>query len=96
MFNTHDYGSSITGGYVYRGRRLRGYYGRYFFADYLSGRVWALPLRRDGKAAGPARQIFRRAGQISSFGEDVAGELYMLLHGKGRLVKNRGRLRAQG
>ncbi len=84
---SHDYGSSITGGYVYRGRRVRGYYGRYFFADYLSGRVWALPLRRDGKAAGPARQLFRRAGRVSSFGEDVSGELYMLLHGKGRLVK---------
>ena len=39
---------SITGGYVYRGAALPAYRGRYFFADYVQGRVWSLGLSIDG------------------------------------------------
>src|SRR5262249_17466252 len=44
----HATGASITGGYVYRGRNLGTYYqGRYFFADYVSARVWSIFLSVD-------------------------------------------------
>src|SRR5439155_26463457 len=41
----HTVGSSITGGYVYRGTSLGAdYRGRYFFADFIRGRVWSIAL----------------------------------------------------
>jgi glucose/arabinose dehydrogenase len=72
---THDDGCSVTGGYVYRGRRFPQLRGGYFFADYCSGKVWAID------AAGPARQrpveLLDTERAISSFGVDAQGELYV-------------------
>lgn len=98
-----DDGVSITGGFVYRGTRLgSAYRGRYFFADY-SGRVWSLALTVDG--SGDARASDRREhtaelggnavlGQISSFGVDADGELYIVNHSAGRIVRIIGSLAA--
>lgn len=74
-------GCSVTGGYVYRGQALPALHGAYFFADYCTGIVWS--LARD--AAGQwQRQVFDETGfQVSSFGEDAAGELYLLGHRDG-------------
>jgi glucose/arabinose dehydrogenase len=89
-------GVSITGGFVYRGTRLgAAYRGRYFFADY-SGRLWSIALAIDGN--GEARASDRREhtaelggnatlGQISSFGVDADGELYVVNHSAGRIVR---------
>jgi glucose/arabinose dehydrogenase len=89
-------GVSVTGGYVYRGSRLGGaYQGRYIFADY-SGRVWSLALTIDG--AGEARGSDRREhtaelggssvlGFISSFGVDADGELYIVNHSGGAIIR---------
>ena len=89
-------GVSVTGGFVYRGTRLgSAFRGRYFFADY-SGRVWSLALTIDG--AGEARASDRREhtgelggsavlGFISSFGVDADGELYIVGHTSGRIVR---------
>ena len=89
-------GISITGGYVYRGTRLgAAYRGRYFFADY-SGRVWSLGLTVD--ATGQAQASDRREhtadlggsavlGNISSFGVDADGELYLVSHSGGRIIR---------
>jgi glucose/arabinose dehydrogenase len=89
-------GVSITGGFVYRGTRLGPTYrGRYFFADY-SGRLWSIALTIDGN--GEARASDRREhttelggnstlGQISSFGVDADGELYVVNHSGGRIVR---------
>jgi glucose/arabinose dehydrogenase len=63
---THDEGCSVTGGYVYRGTRVPSLTGRYVYGDYCSGRLWA-----DGERLTPT------AGQLSTFGEDIAGELYV-------------------
>ena len=47
----HAVGQSITGGYVYRGSRLPpGFRGRYFFADFLQGRVWSMALAVDAQS----------------------------------------------
>ena len=81
-------GQSITGGYVYRGKKLKEYYNHYFFADFISGRVWAMPLsERTGLAVGKAILLFDDAGNISSFGEDKQGELYLVEYSKGNIYK---------
>jgi len=70
-------GCSITGGYVYRGQRNKGLVGRYVFGDYCSGAVWSLPAGLNGRNA---RLEAQTGVRISSFGEDVDGELYLLDH----------------
>ncbi len=80
-------GQSITGGYVYRGKLLSKYIAWYFFADYVSQRLWAFPLRAGGRRAGKARLLFAKAGAISSFGEDPQGELYLAEHRRGYIYK---------
>lgn len=80
-------GSSVTGGYVYRGRENPALRGHYVFGDYVSGRIWALPLTDRGEAAGPVRLLTSAGGTISSFAEDQNGELYVVQHQEGRIVK---------
>jgi glucose/arabinose dehydrogenase len=76
---THALGCSVTGGYVYRGERLRDQaWGRYFYGDYCSGRIWSLARWN--------RQISRRGHsfrvpELTSFGEDLNGELFALSRG---------------
>src|SRR5262245_658645 len=91
----HSVGASVTGGYVYRGSALpANFRGRYFFADYVSARVWSLGLVVDG-ATGEARagdlvehtSEFGSVGNISSFGVDADGELYLVSYSSGRVLK---------
>jgi glucose/arabinose dehydrogenase len=78
-------GCSVTGGYVYRGETLPALTGVYLFGDYCSGIIWM--LYRD--AAGVwQRQTFGQTDfAISSFGEDQAGELYVLNHRAGEVYQ---------
>lgn len=77
-------GCSITGGYVYRGEAIADLQGAYLYSDYCSGRVWY--AYRD--AAGVWQSgVFLEAGfQVSSFGEDAEGELYIVDY-RGRVLK---------
>ncbi len=69
----HSLGCSVTGGYLYRGKRWPSLRGWYIFADYCSGNIWALQLQQSSVAS----QIVTRTGfSITSFGEDEQGELY--------------------
>jgi glucose/arabinose dehydrogenase len=72
----HDDGCSITGGYVYRGNRLKSPYGAYVYGDYCSGKIWA--LRFDGSKIIEHLELVDTDLRISSFGEDGKGELYIL------------------
>ena len=72
---SHDEGCSVTGGYVYRGAQVPAALGRYFYGDYCSGTVWSLVVR-GGRAASVRRAPFQVA-ELSSFGEDAGGELYL-------------------
>jgi len=71
----HDLGCTIVGGYVYRGTTYPALAGAYLFADYCSGRIFALDLRTDDFRK--PIEVGNGGGGISSFGEDAAGELYV-------------------
>ncbi len=75
---THDNANcAVTGGYVYRGARIPALQGAYLYGDYCSGKVWGL-VQADGKVV-DRRELNVGAGHsIFSFGEDAAGELYLL------------------
>ncbi len=74
----HDLGCSITGGYIYRGARMRSLAGRYLFGDYCSGRLWTLAEASPGRWA--MTQLLSTELRISSFGEDQEGEMYIIDH----------------
>jgi glucose/arabinose dehydrogenase len=69
-------GVSVTGGYVYRGRQLGELYGAYVYGDFGSRKVWA--IRHDGTAITDSALVLTAPVNITSFGEDEAGELYVL------------------
>ncbi|MCS6847275.1 MAG: PQQ-dependent sugar dehydrogenase [Anaerolineae bacterium] len=69
-------GCSVTGGYVYRGSALPSLAGAYIYGDFCSGLIWT--LRPDGNGGWQNDILFRTPYNISSFGEDEAGELYVL------------------
>lgn len=71
---SHASNCSVTGGFVYRGRAVPSARGRYFFGDFCSGRIWSLRIV-DGRAT-DVQLGSQRFGNLSSFGEDVRGELY--------------------
>ena len=60
---------------MYRGTAVPAARGRYFYGDYCSGNVWSLRVVR-GRARDIRLEPFRVNG-LSSFGEDVRGELYL-------------------
>ncbi len=65
---------SITGGYVYRGAAIGSLIGRYVFADYGSGRIWA--LEDDGQGGYSNDLLIDTPYNITTFGQGVDGELY--------------------
>ena len=92
----HNTGQSITGGYVYRGRSLgAAYAGRYFFADFVQGRVWSIALTIDASGEARASALMEHTaelggsqlGSVSSFGVDADGELYVVAYVRGSIIK---------
>ncbi len=72
----HSQGCSVTGGYVYRGSRVPELIGQYLFGDYCSGRLWA--LGGSPRTFWMQRQVLVTGFNISSFGEDQNGEVYIV------------------
>ena len=72
----HDIGKSITGGTVYRGTAVPELIGRYVYADYVTGRLWALDY---DVAAEQVKANYSLTGEnlpVMSFGTDEKGEVY--------------------
>lgn len=70
-----DQGVSITGGFVYRGPTLSNLTGQYIYADYASGRIWALDVSDMNDPVNT--QLYKADFGISSFGVDQNNELYI-------------------
>jgi glucose/arabinose dehydrogenase len=80
-------GTTVTGGYVYRGTAIRGLAGRYVFGDFTSGRIWHIVAGTQ-----PTVRVtdgFDSGLNISSFGEGNDGELYLVHYG-GQLYRLTG------
>jgi putative heme-binding domain-containing protein len=76
MTYRRKYGPSVTGGYVYRGKRNASYYGAYLFGDFESKRIWA--LTQTDRRLVKVRQIGESPQRIASFGVDSEGELLLV------------------
>ncbi|MEM6965019.1 MAG: PQQ-dependent sugar dehydrogenase [Bacteroidota bacterium] len=76
---------SVTGGFVYRGTQNPDMVGKYFFADYCSGDFFS--VAPDGAGGWVGQEIFDSNYDISTFGEDADGELYVARLGNGRVYQ---------
>ncbi|MGD9933310.1 MAG: sorbosone dehydrogenase family protein [Dehalococcoidia bacterium] len=83
-YSHDDGGCSVTGGYRYRGADVPGLRGLYVFVDYCQRDL--LALAPDG-AGWRVLSIGRTPGRVSAFGEDEAGELYLVSDGDGGLYR---------
>jgi len=88
---THDFGNSVTGGYVYRGCAMSGMQGVYFYGDYGSAFIHTFQGVRGGNAQNDTDRTADLSPStggftidaISSFGEDARGEIYVADYGSG-------------
>ncbi len=71
----HSLGCSVTGGYVYRGQAIPWLQGAYVYGDFCSGFIWG--LRYDGNEVTQQALLLDSGLNVSSFGEDEDGELYV-------------------
>lgn len=79
----HTDGASITGGFVYRGKKFPELDGHYIFGDWETRRMWGLPTTKDG--VGERYEIIDPIIRIVDFAEDKDGELYLLDHYDGAI-----------
>jgi putative heme-binding domain-containing protein len=80
---SHTIACSVTGGFVYRGRKFPELRGAYVFGDWETRRLWA--ARFEGDRTKEMPEITRPSVRIVAFGEDKHGELYFLDHDNGTL-----------
>lgn len=74
----HGVGKSITGGRVYRNSRLPQLVGKYLYADYVSGGVWALSYDNSSGQATRNEEIASGGIPVIAFGEDESGEVFYM------------------
>ncbi|MEK6249435.1 MAG: PQQ-dependent sugar dehydrogenase, partial [Planctomycetales bacterium] len=79
----HRVGRSITGGVVYRGKEAPVLEGYYVYADYVSGKVWALKYDDQAGTVIENMSLFSSGAPVLAFGEDEAGALYYLTESPG-------------
>lgn len=95
-------GISVTGGYVYRGKALNGWQGKYIFADWsrawvkADGVLFAATKGNDGKWSWerihPSTHPESMPFYITGFGEDAEGELYLFTNNSNALAGNTGKI----
>jgi uncharacterized protein (TIGR03437 family) len=83
----HTLGCSVTGGFVYRGRVSPGLRGTYIYGDFCSGRIWG--VERLG-AQFLNRLLLNTGFNITTFGQDAAGEIYLANSALGAIYRVEG------
>ena len=83
----HDHANfrSITGGFVYHGKKLAKLRGAYVYGDYDTGRIWQLRYDRKNQKLLSASELVDSSMRLVGFGQDSQGELYLLDHVSGRI-----------
>jgi len=81
----HTAGASITGGYVYRGKKFPELVGRYVFGDWVSRRVWSIGTTEAGP--GPLVDLVAPTIRVICFAEDGDGELFILDYDDGSIYE---------
>ncbi|MCZ2343055.1 MAG: PQQ-dependent sugar dehydrogenase [Bacteroidales bacterium] len=77
----HTQAASVTGGFVYRGKKLPQLFGAYIFGDWETRRLWAARFA-DGRLQ-KLEELISPVVRSVGFGEDAAGELYFVAHDSG-------------
>ncbi len=80
----HSQGCAVIGGEIYRGVRYAEMQGIYFYGDYCSGNVWGLQVDGGNWAS---TLLMTSTHNISAFGQDEAGEVYLLDLGEGAVYR---------
>jgi glucose/arabinose dehydrogenase len=80
----HPTAECIIGGYVYRGSSIAGLAGMYVFGDFITGKIWALKLTSTGWQRSTLLSTGR---EISAFGRDNSGNLYVVDYGNGSIFR---------
>jgi glucose/arabinose dehydrogenase/mono/diheme cytochrome c family protein len=83
-------GSSVTGGFVYRGSALPGFSGKYVFADFMSGNIWTLD------SSGPAPVVERVAGEVAivaMMADPSNGDILLLDRGNVGMAQGTGSIK---
>jgi len=87
---------SVTGGYVHRGLQSGQSFGRYFFAEYITGQVWSVALTYDMSGNATASNLIEHTaelsntgalGNLSSIDVDSNGELFITSYSTGRILR---------
>ena len=81
---SHAEGNAVIGGYVYRGAGIPALAGSYVFGDFGAGKIWR--LTQDSSGAWQRVLLLSGGPNMSSFGRDAAGELYVVDYG-GAILK---------
>jgi len=82
-----NWGKSITGGNVYRGKQIDALKGYYLYGDYVTGKLWALKIDPKTNQALENRPIvWPSAMPMVTFGEDEAGEVYFTSTASGGII----------
>ncbi len=72
----HSAAASVTGGYVYRGKKFPELVGKYIFGDYMTKRIWAAKV--EGDRLLELVDLIAPTVRVSAFGEDNAGEIFFV------------------
>jgi uncharacterized repeat protein (TIGR03806 family) len=83
--HSHAEARSMTGGFVYRGSRLKELEGAYIYGDWETGKIWG--LRYDGSKVTWHQELDDTELDIVDFAEDHTGELYLMTHNGGRMYR---------
>jgi len=85
--HSHGEARSMTGGFVYHGSRFKKLVGAYIYADWETGKIWALRYDREKEKVTWHEELDDTSLDIAAFGETHAGELYMMTNQTGQIYE---------